>query len=162
MWARESKDRLQCLGAMEMGIIGCPNRARTAEEMWGLLYTGSFGFSTELDQASGQNRLATSERRCAKAALRSQSGQFKKRAIYETKNGLSTQETPHMLLPSQSSCSVLIAHLSHPALFMLPTGLETLLSGTQGFFFPPGWVRKRPPRFSAISQQAKRGYKLKN
>ena len=90
-----------------------------------------FGLSTELGQALVQRRLATSERRRAEAALHSQSSQFKKRAICETKNGLSTQETPHVLLPSQSSWSVLIVHLNHPALFRLPTGLETLQSGIQ-------------------------------
>lgn len=71
-----------------------------------------FGLSTELGQALVQHRLATSERRHGKAALHSQSSQFKKRTILETKNRLSTQETPHMLLPSQSSCSILIVHLN--------------------------------------------------
>lgn len=84
-----------------------------------------FGLSTELGQALAQHRLATSERRHAKAALHSQSSHFKERTIHETKNRLSTQETPHMLLPSQSSCSILIVYLNR-ALFKLPTGLETL------------------------------------
>lgn len=116
--------------------------------------------STELDQALVQCRLATSERRCAKAALCSQSSQLKKRAIHETKNELSTQETPHVLLPSQSSCSVLIVHLNHPALFRLPTGLETLQSGTWVSSSPPAGSERALPsplplRFSAIPQLGK-------
>ena len=75
--------------------------------------------------------------------------------MHETKNRLSTQETPHVLLPSQSSCSVLTVHLNHSALFRLPTGLETLQSGTQVSSCLPAGSERAPQGFLPPPSQAK-------